>query len=194
MIVSSKLRFWCLILVAILVSAETNCLRREKIVAREQAIKQVKVSSLPDWQEAISEDGRFRVLFPGSFKRGVERGTSEKGFKLIQPDTNWFAYYVDYDRPMPNDESYLRNAYKGSVSAITRNGRFLLGQRDVFLNNRLGSEFVVDGPGRISYGRAFVAGRRMYILNVDRKVGDAIVNASIPADIKQFFDSFTYWD
>src|SRR5438045_3761609 len=106
MVPSPKLRFWFLILVAILISAETNCLRGKKLVAREQAIKQVKVLSLPDWQEAVSEDGRFRVLFPGSFKTGVEQGTSEKGFKLIQPDTNWFAYYIDYERPFPNDESY----------------------------------------------------------------------------------------
>lgn len=195
MVFRLKLRCWFVVGVVAILVFETNCVRLQRSsLTRQQAIRQVKVASIPDWQEAVSEDGRFRVLFPGSFDGNVEGRTSEKGFKLIQADTNWFAYYVDYARPFPDDESYLRNAYKGSVNTITRNGKFLLGQRDVFLNHKLGSEFVVDGPGRVSYGRAFVDGRRMYILTVDRKVGDAIVNASVPEDIKGFFDSFTYWD
>jgi hypothetical protein len=116
-----------------------------------------------------------------------------KGFKFFQPETNWFAYYSDFDQPMPLDEAYLRNAYHGSVEAIAKNGKRLLAQRDVFLNKRLGTEFVIARPSLVSYMRSFIFGSRAYTLAVDRKT-DVGSDATFPSDVQQFFDSFTYWE
>ena len=41
--------------------------------------------------------------------------------------------------------------------------------------------------------RAFLFGRRMYTLAVDRKT-TATGDATVPVDVKQFYESFTYWD
>ena len=163
-------------------------------VTKAQALKNVKVSSVVNWQEALSEKGRFRILFPGQPEDSSEAGTVMKGFKFTEPAANWFAYYNDFDELKSNDEQDLRGAYQGSVEAITRKaGTRLLKQEDVFLNGRLGTEFVIERAGSISYMRAFLFGRRMYTLAVDRKTA-ATGDSAVPVEVKQFFESFTYWD
>ena len=153
----------------------------------------LKVTSAEGWKAAVSEEGRFRVLFPTAFKGGTERNTDMKGFKCFEAGTNWFAYYNDFDQPRASDDSHLRVAYRGSVESLTKGGSRLLSQKDVYLNGRLGTEFVLELPGRVSYMRAFLFLRRMYTLAVDRT---RIANGdpTIPQDVQQFFDSFTYWD
>jgi len=161
-------------------------------VSKTRAIKEVRVSSMSGWYEAVSEEGRYRVLFPRQ-PQIDDDVVSVKGFRCIEPESNWLASYTDFARPVPNDENYLRNAYHGSVEAITKKGNSLLAQRDVFLNGRLGNEFVVGGPALISYLRVFVSGSRMYTLSVNRKKTPG-TNGQIPGDVQQFFDSFAYWD
>lgn len=156
-------------------------------------MKGVKVSSIDAWKEILSEEGRFRILFPGQPKSS-DGGFGMKGFQFSESGSNWFAYYNDFDELKSNDEKALRNAYQGSVEAITRKaGTRLLKQEDVFLNGRLGTEFVVEGAELTSYMRAFLFGRRMYTLAVERK-RVANGDSNVPIEVKQFFESFTYWD
>ncbi|HEV7860392.1 MAG TPA: hypothetical protein VGO91_17375 [Pyrinomonadaceae bacterium] len=158
---------------------------------KTQALKDVKVSSVNGWKEMVLDKGRFRVLFPREPE--TEDNPAMHGYKLKSAETNWFAYYNDFEEPRTNDETKLRDAYHKSVEALTKKGSKLLKQVDVRLNGRLGSEFVLEGPGTVSYMRAFMIGRRLYTLVVDSK---RAVNgdATIPQDVQQFFDSFTFWD
>jgi len=192
--VSRRISVLALLVVSVaLTPSEVACAQKSSLpVNKDRAVQEVHVRSSPGWLEAVSDDGRFRILFPGKPTVGGDV-VSLKGFKLVEPERKWVAYYTDFEQPMPNDEAYLRNAYHRSVEAITKDGKRLLAQRDVLLNTRLGSEFVIDGPNLVSYMRAFVAGRRMYTLSVDQKKADG-AGTVIPADVQQFFDSFTYWD
>ena len=186
-------RFYCFAAVPILCLSQIACGQAVRpSVSKAQAMKDVKAPIIAGWHEAISDEGRFRILFPGQPRADAEV-RSMKGFKFFAAEANWFAYYTDFDQPRASDDAHLRSAYNDSVEDITKNGKQLLSQKDVFLNGRLGSEFIIEAPGTVSYMRAYLFGRRMYTLAVDRK-RVANGDATIPNDVQQFFESFTYWD
>lgn len=176
----------------VLTCSQVACGQKLSPVDKVRAMKEVRVSSLPGWHEAVSREGRFRILFPGE-PQLYDDVMSMGGFKFIEPESHWFAYYRDFDQLKSNNEYDLRIAYRNSVESITRSGKRLVSQEDVLLNGRLGTDFVIEAPGRRSYLRAFLFDGRMYTLAVDRKeVGTG--NASTPIAVQQFFDSFAYWD
>jgi hypothetical protein len=93
---------------------------------------------------------------------------------------------------MKNDETGIREAYHKSAEDIARKGSKLLRQQDVVLNGRLGTEFVFEGRGGVSFIRAFLIEQRMYTLEVDSKnVVDE--DSTLTKDVQQFFNSFTFW-
>jgi hypothetical protein len=161
-------------------------------ITRASALKNVRISSLPGWSEAVSDECSFRILFPGQPKID-DGGVSTKGFKLANSSGKWSASCADLGRTVPNDESELRQVYQQSMDAMTHNKTYLIASGDVFLNDRLGTEFRIRGLSQTSYTRAFVFGRRLYTISVTRKKTDQ-VSAENPADVQQFFDSFAYWD
>ena len=163
-------------------------------ITKTQALRDVKVASIQSWKEIISDEGRFRILFPNEpaiYGKG-NSGTDLRGFNLIQGEMNWFAYFNDYSNPI-YDETKLREAYQGSVERITRKGVKLLKQNDVFVNKKLGTEFILEGHDAISYMRAFLIGSRMYTLAVDNRQKTQPID-KIPDNVEQFFDSFTFWE
>jgi hypothetical protein len=161
-------------------------------VTKASALQNVRISSLPGWSEAVSDEGRFRILFPGNPKIDDDV-VSTKGFKLASSSGKWSALCADLGRTVPNDESALRQVYQQSMDAITRNKTYLIASGDVFINGRLGIEFRIRGLSQTSYTQAFVFGRRLYTISVTRKKTDQ-VSAENPSDVQQFFDSFAYWD
>ncbi len=165
----------------------------QKRVAKSEAIRKAPVGAIPDWRETISDDGRFRILFPGHPQ--VDNDVvAAAGLKVIESNTTWTVFYSDLGREVPNNEAAFRKAYRGGLTGMTGEGRTLLSQRDVYLNGRLGAEFVIAAAGLTSYMRAFVVGRRLYTLAAHRKEVDAANRASIPTDVRHFFDSFAYWE
>ena len=164
-------------------------------VHKDQALKDVKVLAVTGWHEVISDQGRYRILFPREPKIiNIGNGPGARyGYQLIEGETNWFAQYQDFDQARTDDEKKLRDAYHKSAEALTKKGAKLLRQSDVILNGRLGTEFVLEGQGNVSFIRSFQIYRRLYILEVDSK---RAVNGdpTLPRDVQQFFDSFTFWE
>lgn len=184
------------LLVVLLCLTQTGCLRLKKSpVSKAEALKAVKVSSVEGWKEVVWDKGRFRVLFPREPRLKGENAAAAmlKGYELIETEASWFVLYKDYDEPRTDDPTELRAAYNKSVEALAKSGATLHRQDDVFLNGRLGTEFVLEGRGAVSYMRAFTIGRRMYMLGVDDKKG---FNGSskLPKDVEQFMNSFTFWE
>jgi hypothetical protein len=161
-------------------------------ITKASALKNVRISSLPGWSEVVSDEGNFRILFPGK-PQTDDDVVSMKGFKLANTAGKWSASRADLGRTVPNDESALREVYQQSMDAMTHNKTFLIASGDVFLNGRLGIEFRIRGLSQTSYTQAFVFGRRLYTLSVTRKK-TAQVSDENPSDVQQFFDSFAYWD
>lgn len=167
-----------------------------KPVSKEQALQGVKVSAVNGWKEAVSNEGRLRILFPAE-PTIVEDGDEVaglRGFKLITPEKKWVLYFMDFKDRTAGDDTQLREAYRqGIESIVKRAGTKMLRQDDVRLNGRLGSEFVIESSGAVSYMRAFQIQRRLYTLSVDvKKTGG--MNPTLPPDVQQFFDSFTFWE
>ncbi len=190
---SKSTAFVCLSLCALcLVCA--GCLKsRKSPVSKADALSSAKVSAVNGWKEVISEKGRFRIIFPSEPQAKTDESEPTQGYYLVVPGAKWYALYNDFNETRTDDEAQLRDAYQKSVQDVTKGGAKLLRQDDVYVNGRLGSEFVLEKEGVVSFMRAFVVGRRMYTLAVDSKNATS-GNHNLPTDVKQFFDSFTYWD
>ncbi|MDT5121215.1 MAG: hypothetical protein QOC96_697 [Acidobacteriota bacterium] len=160
---------------------------------KAQALRDVKVKSVAGWKEVISETGRFRILFPNEPEIRNSGTPNMQGYKLMSGDRGWFAYYADLNKSKVSDEAGIREAYHKSVEDMARKGGTLLRQNDISLNGRLGIEVVFQGRGATSFIRSFLIGQRMYVVEVDSK--DVIdKDTSLPTDVQQFFDSFTFWE
>ena len=161
-------------------------------ITKTKALQNVRVSSVPGWFELVSDENKFRVLFPARPK--IDNDViSMKGFKVANDSGKWAAFCSDLGRPAPDDEPALRNLYQQSIDSMTRNKTYLLASGDVFLNGRLGIDFRIRGLSHTSYTRAFAVGRRLYILSVEQKK-TANSEPETPPEVQQFFDSFAYWD
>lgn len=165
-------------------------------ITKARALRDVRVLSLPGWSEVLSDENKFRILFPG--KAQIDDDViSMKGFTLTKGSGHWSVFCADLGVSIPNEESALRKAYQQSIDSMTRNKTYLLASEDVSLNGRLGIQFRIRGLSRTSYTRAFAFGRKLYTISVSqKKTADqtADQNADPPPDVQQFFDSFAYWD
>jgi hypothetical protein len=189
---NSKRRVFMAALTVLIVSPLV-CGQKRVPLAKSEAIRKAPVGAIPDWRETISDEGRFRILFPGPSQ--VDNNVvSAVGLRVIEPNTSWNVFYSDLDRIVPTNEAAFRKAYRAGLNGVTGEGRTLLSQRDVYLSGRLGTEFVIEGAGLTSYMRVFVVGRRLYTLAAHRKEVDASTRATIPTDVRRFFDSFAYWE
>jgi len=189
---SSKRRVLTAALTLLIVSPLV-CGQKRVPLAKSEAIRKARVGAIADWRETISDEGRFRILFPGPAQVDNDVVTAV-GLKVIEPKTSWTVFYSDLGRVVPPNEAAFRKAYRAGLNGMTGEGRTLLSQRDVYLNGGLGTEFVIEGAGLTSYMRAFVVGRRLYMLAAHRKEVDVSTRADIPTDVRQFFDSFAYWE
>jgi hypothetical protein len=164
---------------------------QEGLVSKDQAMKSVRVSSIPNWREAVSAEGKFRILFPA--EPAVDDDVaSVKGWKLVGGDSRWSALHTDLDVPPEVSDAQMRQAMLDRVHKTWEKGRFL-SQKDVMLNGRAGSEFVITEADKLTYMRTFCLRNGLYMLSVVR-TAKAGADAAIPGDVQQFFDSFTYWD
>ena len=168
-------------------------------VAKGEALKSVKVAALEGWKEAVSDTGRFRVLFHGEPVASKDpegaKGFEMKGFRVKS-----FALYYDYQLENNDDNATVWKKYNESVEALAKKGSILLAKRDLTLNGRPGVEFILLGPGgggggewAKSYMRSFMVGSRLYTLAVDDYINVSEA-AEVPAEVQNFFDSFTFWE
>lgn len=160
-------------------------------ISRAEALSTVRFSSAPGWYEFLSEQCRFRVLFPGAPRTGVV--ASSKGFELDSGSEEWAARCGDLREIAPNETALLRLRYQQMIATMTHGSNRLFVSGDVMLNGRLGAEVIVQRSSRINYVRLFAYGRRLYTLTVTRKRTKQLRDG-IPEDVQKFFDSFTYWD
>ena len=181
----------CITFSLLLCLAQLCCGQTTTPIDKTRALQNIKIVSASGWKEVMSDEGRFRVLFPGNpvVSKDVANMT---GFKLSGSGANWLAYYSDFGRHAANDET-LRNNYRQSVEAIARNGSTVVRQNDIYVLGKLGTEFVLQRAGTTSYMRGLLVGSRFWTLAVDSST-EANRDFSNPKDVQQFFDSFTFWE
>lgn len=73
---NAHLSFWTTNLALLCLLTTSGCAQaRQQPVTKHQAVSALRLTSVEGGKEAVSEEGRFRVLFPGVFKGGNERST-----------------------------------------------------------------------------------------------------------------------
>lgn len=164
----------------------------ETLIKRAEALKAVEVVSVPNWLEVVSPEGQFRILFPVEPKVD-DNVISVKGWRVTAGDSQWVAYFSKVEAEVTSSERSVREGYDRAYAAVTKDGDSVLMHRDVLINGRLGRESVIARQGKIDYTRTFLTRGRVYLLSVHRTAGVAN-DATIPADVLQFFNSFACWD
>jgi hypothetical protein len=160
------------------------------IPAREQAMERVGVVSISGWREFIPTDGRFRLLLPG-LPEFVDDVRSVYDYRLKTDDTEWRVLYSDLDVPM-KDEAELRTTLDRAIGAMARPGTTIRSRTEIRINYQLGDDLILESPKGILFMRTIQAGVRTYIVSALRPPGKSRCS-SVPADVQQFFDSFTFW-
>jgi hypothetical protein len=148
-----------------------------------------------DWRELISKEGRFKIKFPGEPVEEVNKfgTTTIHDFKIVKPAVEWRVNYAD-DEKFVSDPASLKETYSRSAEALQRENRKLILKKDIYLNNRLGIEFVLEEQDSISTTRAFLIGHRLYQVSVEKqKKISGTVEADLSQATKEFFDSFNFW-
>ncbi len=163
-----------------------------KPISKSQALRDVKDATVSGWKESVSEDGRFRILFPELPEATNHEPGALQGFKLVNGQRNMFALYRDGNDSVV-DDSELRDRFHQSIKALTKRGATLASQKDIRLNGKLGVEFILEGQNTKSYMRTFQINKRIYTIAVDFMSGIPKGN-EIPDEVRHFFDSFTFWE
>ncbi len=149
----------------------------------------------PAWQEYVNQEGKFRVLFPGTPTREVitPPGRSKAAarplavvFTVDTPDVIYSVAFQDFDpsgKVGGSPEQFIQRQHEELTSG--RSGK-LVSEKDVTAGANKGKDFVVEAPGGGTVHMRFLAaGRRMYKLSALGRHGPP------PAgDVSKFFDSF----
>ncbi|HVG32984.1 MAG TPA: hypothetical protein VM911_07890 [Pyrinomonadaceae bacterium] len=149
-----------------------------------------------DWRELISEEGRFKIKFPGEPVEEVNKfgTTTIHDFKVVKPAVEWRISYAD-DENFARDPTSLKETYSRSVDSLQRENRKLILKKDIYLKNRLGIEFILEDQDSISTTRSFLVGQRLYQVSVKKqKKLSSPVEADLSRAVKEFFDSFNFWE
>ncbi len=181
-----------LAILSVLCIAQVSCGQTPKpLLDKAQALRDVKVKSVYGGKEVVSDEGRFRIVFPDKSVEIYDEVISLHGFQLRIGKTKWSMLYSDLDYSI-NDNTQAREKYHRSVEAVTWNGSKLIRQNDVVLNGKLGDEVIFSKEQSKTFIRSFIVNNRLYSVSVDIK-DSADESSEIPKDIQQFFDSFTFW-
>lgn len=150
-----------------------------------------------EWKEFVSEEGKFKILFPGIPRKSVREIDTPNGkvknyISDVTLGNDYFAVmYSDFpDAPVMNQDELKANY--DAISNYTLNKSqesTLIREQDIGLNGKLGRELIVDSKGINLRYRFFLIENRMFQIVTG-------VNISVKNDVKtqerinKFLDSF----
>src|SRR5438128_1247322 len=102
-IVSPTSRAFILAFVVFLFSPSRPAQDASLPVSKVRALRLVRVSSLPGWREEVSNEGRFRVLFPCGPEISADV-ISVKELKCTYAGVSWQVSYTELPRAVLSDE------------------------------------------------------------------------------------------
>lgn len=156
---------------------------------------QVKNQSL-DWKEFVSEEGKFKAVFPLTPEQSIR--TSPLGDGKIQypkvevslPQMNFSIYYGDIPdlRNLNLEELkeyyiYLRD------TTLKLNNSQLMDESEITINERQGYEFVENRNNKIVTYRLLLIKNRLYQLKTE--VDSSLKNEKeVKENVMKFFNSF----
>lgn len=145
----------------------------------------------------VSNEGGFRVRFPGTPKTSVSQQTLPTGpapyyqFVLTKGGVVYLVSYVDYPRAF-NSPKTIKVFYDTSRDNSISGAAKLVTEKSVKADGVEGREFITeDGDSRLAT-RQFLVGRRLYqlIIGVTIKPGSPGLTPERVAQASAFLDSF----
>jgi hypothetical protein len=148
--------------------------------------------SSSNWEEVVSPEGGFRVLFPTAPRKAVRSVSSQAGqvtdtaYLLDTPDWSMAVRFADFDKPGQANvamEEIVNAGRNGTVKALGGN---VTSEKEISLAGHEGKEVIVNVPGRgTSWLRWYIVKRRIYTVVI-------MSHRATPhsSDVARFLDSF----
>jgi len=142
-----------LAILSVLCIAQVSCGQTPKpLIDKAQALRDVKVKSVYGGKEVVSDEGRFRIVFPDKSVEIYDEVISLHGFQLRIGKTKWSMLYSDLDYSI-NDNTQAREKYHRSSEAVTGNGSKLIRQNMLCsMENWAKSQFSLKNNLKLSSG------------------------------------------
>ncbi|HKR02701.1 MAG TPA: hypothetical protein VJT09_18630 [Pyrinomonadaceae bacterium] len=135
----------------------------------------------PDrWDECTSQQGRFRIRFPGKPKESTTTEDTPAG-KLVTLDLQYKGLlqysvtFMDYEKLLsgqPTEQQLLEGSKNAVLDKMKANNMRLMKERAVTIDGHAGyflhAEYGASGVVRVEW---VIAGKRVYILVVDGRKG-----------------------
>ncbi len=122
------------------------------------------------WNEYASEKYKFRITFPAKPADVIndEHETGET-FASFETNTKKAVYRLAIKSLNVNlDNSQLDELYESSFAGNLNSSQVkLISKKNVFLNRKLGKEFIYKENGRIYFQRFFIQEKRLFWLSVN---------------------------
>jgi hypothetical protein len=158
---------------------------------------QVKNQSL-DWKEFISEEGKFKVTFPGTPVKSIREKDAPSGkvlnpwFEVTLPQSYFALLYADLpDESIPKPDAL--NAFYDNIrdGLISFNFK-LVTEREIKLEEKVGRELVFTSPDGITLKtRLYLIGKRQFqlITTFDLPPKGTVETGK---NVDKFLDSFKF--
>lgn len=122
-----------------------------------------------EWKEFVSEEGRFKILFPGIPRQTFKENDTQAGkakttiFELPLSEDYFEIRYGDFPAEPDVNQNDLKPYYDFIRDNTLRlQQSTLLSERDISINGKLGRELVTNYNGTYIRHWLFLIGRRMY--------------------------------
>lgn len=156
----------------------------------------VKKEKEIEWKEFVSEEGRFKIVFPGIPRQSFKENDTPNGkvkttiFDLPLKGDYFEVRYGDFPAEPDVDYNNLKPYYDFiRDNTLKLQSSTLLNEQDVFLNGKLGRELVTNFNGTYIRHRLFLVGRRMYQTSTRVEISHKD-NLEIQERSNKFIDSF----
>lgn len=139
------------------------------------------------WKDFVSSPGRFKATFPGIPNQSVDKKSNLWVFQVSTADRYFAVSYLDLQFQLPTTREQLKTLYDtGRDGALEAANLKFKGERDIWLNKRLGREFTGTKNNLIGTSRMFIVGKRLYQVTVvirfpvkeeDKKAADKFLDS-----------------
>ncbi len=160
---------------ALQMTAQTK--KKGKITLPVKAVVTVKLDKFPErkfpseadadiWNEYVSEKYRFKIIFP-SKSTDVWNDETE-GFVSFETGTKKASYQLSVKSlSVVASNAQLDEFYEISFGSILADGNVkLISKKNVYLNRKLGKEFVYTDKKKIYFQRLYILEGKLFLLSV----------------------------
>lgn len=158
---------------------------------------QVENKSL-DWKEFTSEEGSFKITFPGTPIKSVREKNLPTGkilntwFEVALPKSYFALWYADLPTESISNQEEINSHYNYIRDGLVQSNLKLVTEREVKLGKTLGREIIFTSPEGITFKtRLYLIGKRQFQL-ITTFDSPPKGSAETEKDANKFLESFQF--